>query len=143
MTRLYREICCDHVEVCVVHPRKQLVVTAHTRGIHHERLKLAMHEGGHERAQRGHGARLVVRRHHRPVVRTVRRFPPAQPRKQTGCGLHGGTSPPPSNRPSPGRPPFMNRSRDRPSPLAWASHISAHTNYGCIRKPTRAKSLFS
>eukprot|EP00962_Isochrysis_galbana_P008128 scaffold2212_cov134-Isochrysis_galbana.AAC.2 len=25
----------------------------------------------------------------------------------------------------------MNRSRDRPSPLAWASHISAHTNYGC------------
>eukprot|EP00962_Isochrysis_galbana_P004464 scaffold1227_cov111-Isochrysis_galbana.AAC.4 len=25
----------------------------------------------------------------------------------------------------------MNRSRDRPSPLAWASHISAHTSYGC------------
>eukprot|EP00962_Isochrysis_galbana_P017817 scaffold5128_cov104-Isochrysis_galbana.AAC.6 len=27
--------------------------------------------------------------------------------------------------------PSVNRSRDRPSPLAWASHISAHTNYGC------------
>eukprot|EP00962_Isochrysis_galbana_P013220 scaffold3767_cov114-Isochrysis_galbana.AAC.19 len=25
----------------------------------------------------------------------------------------------------------MNRSRDRPSPLDWASHISTHNNYGC------------
>eukprot|EP00962_Isochrysis_galbana_P002600 scaffold707_cov145-Isochrysis_galbana.AAC.2 len=25
----------------------------------------------------------------------------------------------------------MNRSRDRPSPLARASHIGAHTNHGC------------
>eukprot|EP00962_Isochrysis_galbana_P019643 scaffold5717_cov112-Isochrysis_galbana.AAC.8 len=31
----------------------------------------------------------------------------------------------------------VNRSRDRPSPLAWASHIRAHTNYGCTSSNLR------
>eukprot|EP00962_Isochrysis_galbana_P047904 scaffold19795_cov126-Isochrysis_galbana.AAC.5 len=35
----------------------------------------------------------------------------------------------------------MNRSRDRPSPLAWASHISAHTNYGCTNWNLRRGAL--
>eukprot|EP00962_Isochrysis_galbana_P062023 scaffold49703_cov174-Isochrysis_galbana.AAC.1 len=39
-----------------------------------------------------------------------------------GRGAKGAAAPCRSN---------VNRSRDRPWPLAWASHISAHTTYGC------------